>query len=1018
MVNSLSRGRLIIYHPINITGEKLAQGIKGLDYDILSVASEEDLLKSAIKMNPHIVLWGAQLDDQAKNTIRKLKDAQRDSEISVIAISSDPKLKLNDRIEAFNCGVNDFISIQDNLVELKSKILFQLGGQELRNRNFREKRYLEKLADTSYNLMLSQGVENLYEIAIDHLNATLPAFSTIFAIFNNMQSEFDFFQVLINGKEEKTLGERLQSNTLWRRFLLSQQVTGEVKDQPLFEDLQKAGIKPANIFHFPMVYKGLSIGSITLLCDTGTRLNEREIENISVFAQILAHRLREVHRFYGLGKHTIKKTPEYETLFKRPGEDQIIQELCFHLIKVLQADLCLFLNYNEGFRFLSPKYLYKGESQKNEFDNEKPPVLMIKELPILEKILNQRKFEIIDMLQSASAKELKNLPGFNGMAVSNVVIYLITVAQKVNGFLVLGRESIVKKYTRNEIEASENLLNSAVNALEENEILKQAKLTVKQLERIFDLGKELTLDATLEIILKKVCTAIRRTLGWNIVIMDIKNTYDDKFKTVSVLGLKDTEYQSLIKQEDYPSFTQRLPVSFPISNSFFYDHARKFGTAEGDFSGEWNDNDWVYVPISSRGNLLGMISLNDPVERRKPTEDRIRSIEYFANQAAVVIENTELFEGLKSSELRYRLLAETMTMGLVTCNTSGKIIYINNSLVKLLKYEKKDELQEQSLYNFCTENSRHRLEKEVVRTMAEKDASIVSEVDHQGIEIEMLAKDQEKIAFQIYTSPFYQHNKRIGFFGVLADLRSQKKIERMRADFNSMIVHDLRSPLNIIQGYVDIVRTKVVGEVNEEQVELLSIAKENVFKLLRLIDNFLTTSKLEAGHLTIEPETASLNELLESEFEHYKILVKEKNIKLEKNLDPNIPLLAFDKFRIEQVIRNYMSNAIKFTPKEGTITISTKLVKHKNDDKSDFDLFVKAAVKDTGVGIASEELGKVFNKYEQTEAGKDATLKGTGLGLAICREIIDLHKGEVWVESKPGQGSTFGFTLPIQNIDI
>ena len=199
---------------------------------------------------------------------------------------------------------------------------------------------------------------------------------------------------------------------------------------------------------------------------------------------------------------------------------------------------------------------------------------------------------------------------------------------------------------------------------------------------------------------------------------------------------------------------------------------------------------------------------------------------------------------------------------------------------------------------------------------------------------------------------------------------------------------------------------------------MLTIAKDNVFKLLKLIDSFLTASKLEAGHLTIERETSSLNSLVEMVFEQSQVLVKEKNLVLEKNLDEHIPLMAFDKFRMEQVIRNYLSNAIKFTPPEGKISISTKLLKEKNDKNDDFNLFVQVAVSDTGVGISKEELGKVFNKYEQTEAGKDASLKGTGLGLAICREIIELHSGEVWVKSKLQDGSTFGFTLPIETIDI
>jgi signal transduction histidine kinase len=311
----------------------------------------------------------------------------------------------------------------------------------------------------------------------------------------------------------------------------------------------------------------------------------------------------------------------------------------------------------------------------------------------------------------------------------------------------------------------------------------------------------------------------------------------------------------------------------------------------------------------------------------------------------------------------------------------------------------------------------HKLQKEVINTLGEK-KKVEQPEPISGLEIELIAQDEESIPFMIYTSPFYQQQQKVGFFAVLADLRSQKKIERLRADFNSMIVHDLRSPLNIIQGYVDIVRNEVVGKINEEQAELLTIAKENVYKLLKLIDNFLIASKLEVGHLEIEPEVNSINALIEELYEHYQVLVKEKKLKLIKKLDENIPYLNFDKFRIEQVIRNYLSNAIKFTPPEGSITISSKLKKKENEITGDMDMFVDVSIEDTGVGISKDEQKKVFNKYEQTEAGKDASLKGTGLGLAICREIVELHKGEVWVESTLNEGSKFGFTLPIQPLDI
>ncbi len=1015
----MSDGRLLIFHPSNNVCSKLATGLKGIGYQLASANDVKGMKLAVAEFKPHIVLWGAALNETAKKVITELKN-HAETPLSLIAISDDPNLRLNDRIEAYHCGVGDFISLKDNLVELKSKILFQKAALEENEKTYREKLRLEKLSDTNYNLILSQGLENLFETALDHIETTYPFNFLIFTIFNNTNSDFDFFSIITKPIQKKIKEEQFRDEALWRDYLLtsSNLQAGELKNSDLLNHLKNSGINAQAMYHFPMVYKGTLLGRLLLVSEDKTGVKDYDVESLQAFTQVLAHRVREVRRFYGLEKQTAKEAQESQHYFKRPSEDEIIQMLGLKFNKLLQADLCMYLNYNEGFRFLSPKFMFLGESTENLFDAQKPPVLMLDDFPSFEALMASKSYKIVDLVNDENAAEFKKIPGINKRPIANLVVFQLLIGKKVRGFLLLGRESIVKKYLRSELQSSEKLINAASEALEESEILKQAKLTVKQLERIFDLGTELTLDSSIDTILRKICTAIRRTLGWNVVIMDMKNPYDDNYRMISLLGLKDADYQNLIKNKTHPPFVERVEKSLPISNSYFYDHALKPDSADVQIIGEWNDKDWVYVPISSRGKQLGMISLNDPVERRKPTAERIRSIEYFANQAAVVIENTELFERLRSSELRYRLLAETMTMGLVTCESSGDIIYVNNSLVRTLSYEIKDELLDKNIKTLCTETTRARLEKHIENTLSDDRKPEDQGEEVIGQEIELLDNNGEILPFMIYTSPYYQQDQRVGFFAVLADLRNQKKIERMRADFNSMIVHDLRSPLNIIQGYVDIVRTGVVGEVSEEQIELLTIAKENVFKLLKLIDSFLTASKLEAGHLTIERETSSLNSLIETIFEQSQVLVKEKKLTFEKNLDEHIPLMSFDKFRMEQVIRNYISNAIKFTPLEGKITITSKLLKRKNEKIKDFDLFVQVAVEDTGVGISDDELGKVFNKYEQTEAGKDASLKGTGLGLAICQEIVELHSGEVWVKSKLHDGSTFGFTLPIEQIDV
>ena len=997
--------------------QKLYVNLKGVGYTIENLPPDEQTVRKIQQRPPDIILWTTPVTDEVIRLILRLRSQVDELRTGIYLLFSDRAPGLNERLEVMKAGVNEIISVREDFNELKTKILLRESAWR---KSHHQTLNLLKLVDTNYNLMISQGLENLCELASDYLMSSYRPALLIFSVSGKQPNEFDYLNVMTSEDKAESVKEKIELSPLWRQYLLHPEnlIGHDVTSTPILQSLPKLGIKAVKLNQFALQYKEQILGVLILGMDELFDMEDQE--SLVAFSQALSYRITEVRRFYGLQKYGGKKESDFESYFERPNEDEILSQLSQQLMKVLAADICVYLNYHEGFRFLSPKYLFKGDRPKNFIDKEKPPVLMLKDFPTFGQMLGTRKVKILDLLDEKSAAEISQLPGMEHKQMKNVVIFQIEVADQVQGFMILARESIIKKFLNKEIDDSEKLIQSATRALEEDRILKQAKLTIKQLERIFDLGTELTLDVELDNILKKICGAIRRTLGWNVVILDIKSAFDETFKTVGLLGLKDADYQNLIKGDNYPIFKSRLDTAIKISNSYFFDHTRlKNKKQDEDESprGEWNDNDWVYVPIMSRGKQLGMISLNDPVERRRPSVERIRSIEYFANQAAVVIENTELFEQLRSSELRYRMLAETMTMGLVTCNTSGKILYMNNSLVRMLKYEDIEKLLGKKFYEFCAEASRPRLEKEILKTLTDVERITEQAEEVSGVEIELAAKDGELIPFMIYASPFYQQNEKIGFFGVLSDLRNQKKIERMRADFNSMIVHDLRSPLNIIQGYVDIVRTEVVGTINEEQGELLTIAKENVYKLLKLIDNFLIASKLEAGHLEIEPETNSLNNLLETIFDHYQVLAKEKNIRLVKNLDENIPYLSFDKFRMEQVLRNYLSNALKFTPPEGTITLSSKLRKQEAEN-GDLEMFVDASVTDTGVGISEQEMSKVFNKYAQTEAGKDAQLKGTGLGLAICREIVELHKGEVWVKSILHEGSTFGFTLPINSLEL
>ena len=153
----------------------------------------------------------------------------------------------------------------------------------------------------------------------------------------------------------------------------------------------------------------------------------------------------------------------------------------------------------------------------------------------------------------------------------------------------------------------------------------------------------------------------------------------------------------------------------------------------------------------------------------------------------------------------------------------------------------------------------------------------------------------------------------------------QKRLEKMRENFNSMIVHDLRSPLNVIQGFLDLLLKKSLGAVNDEQSDVLKISVENVRKVLNLVDNFLIVSRMKAGRFSVTPQLGDINNLIQKVARQHKIITSNKKIDLTIELNENIPLILFDSFRLEQVMNNLLSNALKYTNQKGKVTLKTLL---------------------------------------------------------------------------------------------
>ncbi|MFA6430891.1 MAG: ATP-binding protein [Candidatus Margulisiibacteriota bacterium] len=237
------------------------------------------------------------------------------------------------------------------------------------------------------------------------------------------------------------------------------------------------------------------------------------------------------------------------------------------------------------------------------------------------------------------------------------------------------------------------------------------------------------------------------------------------------------------------------------------------------------------------------------------------------------------------------------------------------------------------------------------------------------------------------------------------DMEKLKTVDRMKTEFLSLISHELRTPLTPIKGYLALIRSKKLGITTDEQDKALLVIDRQSQHLESMIDNILDISRFEMGKpLPIKKEPVSLKIIIEEISEAMKIQSEEKNIQIKLDIQPDLPTIIGDSVKLKRLMSNLISNSIKFSPEKGEINL--KAFSKGND--------LQIEVIDHGIGVSSEYLEKVFEKFFQVDSSITRSAGGIGMGLTISREIVNQHGGKIWAESDgPGKGTRIIFTLPI-----
>jgi signal transduction histidine kinase len=282
-----------------------------------------------------------------------------------------------------------------------------------------------------------------------------------------------------------------------------------------------------------------------------------------------------------------------------------------------------------------------------------------------------------------------------------------------------------------------------------------------------------------------------------------------------------------------------------------------------------------------------------------------------------------------------------------------------------------------------------------------------------GVSAEELAKRDTLLSIQqpgeqaLYFRPrqttIVDESKNIlGVVTLLQDVTRFKNLDRMKSEFIATVSHELRTPLTSINMAVDIMSQEVLGKINEHQRDMLATAKDDCERLTKLVKELLDMSRLESGKYELKRERINLRSLVEEALKPLRLQFREKGIRLETEISADTPEVPGDHRQLSWVVANLVSNALRYTPADGTVTVHSDLM-------SDC---VRVSVKDSGRGIPPDAVEVIFDKFVQIKQSTDATPGSVGLGLAIAKEVVEAHGGKIWVESSVGRGSTFFFTIP------
>jgi PAS domain S-box-containing protein len=410
----------------------------------------------------------------------------------------------------------------------------------------------------------------------------------------------------------------------------------------------------------------------------------------------------------------------------------------------------------------------------------------------------------------------------------------------------------------------------------------------------------------------------------------------------------------------------------------------------------------MVAPLLIGGKLVGAIAVMDRDPDRRFGEDDLRLIRMFASQAAIAVENARLYTASRQQQQYFQELVDNSPVAIVTLDVDHDVVSCNPAFEKLFDYSQEEVVGKNLDDLITTEDTRKEAVSYTEQALGSQRVKAISK---------RCRKDGSLVDVEVLGVPVVVDGKRVGLMALYHDIselldarREAEAANSAKSQFLANMSHELRTPLNAIIGYSEMLREEAEDrDLDDFVVDLQKIGSAGQH-LLRLINDVLDLSKIEAGRMELSVETFDLGRLIDDVVTTALPLAERNGNQLTSECAIE-GMMRSDPTRVRQVLLNLLSNACKFT-RDGTIRLAARA------DGDGEGGWVEIEVRDSGIGMTAEQMGRLFQAFTQAEASTAARYGGTGLGLAISRRFCRMMGGDVDVQSAPGKGTAFTVRLP------